>query len=221
MTDRKRNRLIRQHRILQMQVETNLEEYISKLSTLIVKYINQYPTDWEKGKKEILDILYDSFAETISITTSNINNIYSKSKKGINLANVLNSTYSADGKTLEERVERWWNEAEEKIKTNSSNSTAIIVFLINKLLNILKNENNIISNHTIKEYVAPYATILVIDGTPECGPCNDYVGEYSADENITLPPYHANCGCFAYYDITDDPDDFNDLDLETEENLLT
>lgn len=42
-------------------------------------------------------------------------------------------------------------------------------------------------------------------------------GEYAADENVDLPPFHPNCQCIWYFDETDDSDDIEDLELEVEE----
>ena len=54
-------------------------------------------------------------------------------------------------------------------------------------------------------------------GIIESGCDNCEGGEYPADEDVTLPPYHPYCNCQWYWDYTDSEDDINDLDLEIEE----
>jgi hypothetical protein len=56
---------------------------------------------------------------------------------------------------------------------------------------------------------------IVISGGGDCKEsiCDEYEGECPIDELI-YPPYHPNCNCYVIYEITDDPQEIEDLDLE-------
>lgn len=55
---------------------------------------------------------------------------------------------------------------------------------------------------------------MVIEGTCDCnGICDQYIGVYAIDENISFPPYHPNCTCIYYPDQSDDIDDLKDNDI--------
>jgi muramoyltetrapeptide carboxypeptidase len=73
------------------------------------------------------------------------------------------------------------------------------------------------SNFTIENFVKAKQKplegyMLIIESG--CDTCTG--GEYPADEDVTLPPFHPNCNCTFYYELTDNKDDINDLELDVE-----
>lgn len=211
MTEEKRQLLRRQHKELLEKLSEMEEPYEETIAKVIAAYIKDYPKNWANGVDELIDIFYEELTETISITIKEIKNIYTRIKD-FDIKDVFDLTYNADGQTLKARIQKHWDQTEEALNKLDKNKFDIRDQLLRQILKILDNETKIVQNKVIKNKVEPLADIIVIegDGTDEC---SDWFGEHPVGE-VELPPYHPGCTCSFYYDQTDDPDDFQDLDLE-------
>lgn len=190
---------------------------LEKIVSVVLKCIDGI-FDWQEGSQKILEIFIDSLTKAYSFTSQEIKKIYSKVKE-FDIEDVLSLTYRSDGKTLEERIKQYCQTGKFMVEEGRSKKE-ISLFLSTMLDRLLENETLIIRNGVILNKIAPVATILVIETSgADCeSGCADYEGEYPADENIPLPPYHPYCSCIYYYIITDDMDDIEDLELEIEES---
>lgn len=217
----------RQHRQLDANIETNLLQYMDEITKIIVKSVNEYPDNWTQNQKKLIDLYYESFGETIIITYSAIKQIYNNYIK-FDTQKILEESYNPRNfelfkrLPLEETILKWWTAGNKQLEDNIASTTEVQLYLTQHLLSLFKNENHIIKNQTIKFCVHAYADILVIEGGCTCGDgkCDEYIGEYPADEQIELPPYHTWCGCNSYYCTTDDIDEIDDLDLDIDEIVI-
>lgn len=201
---------------LRNKINQSKDHYLEKITKVInqaTKTVN--PEDWsiEDGiyYNEIYQLFYSSFEETYKITSIGLKSIY-KEVPNFTVENLLDLTYKTDGKTFEERLRTYWQEAYQRLKDNQENLETSI-WLIDKYNRILETETRIIESK-VKDNKKPIkASLIVIDSG--CDACQG--GEFAIDEDIELPPYHPNCQCNWWYEETDNPDDIIDIDLEVEE----
>ena len=84
---------------------------------------------------------------------------------------------------------------------------------------ILSNEGSILKNQIIFNKTRKLAEFMTIEGIGECGTegmCSEHFGTWSVDDMPDLPPYHPYCQCMFFPDITDEPDEIEELDLDDE-----
>ena len=130
----------------------------------------------------------------------------------IKIKDLSDLLYNEDGKTFEERVNEHWVEGRVMLLDNESKDR-VKRKLHNDYNKIAISEVRSIESH-LKEMKKPLtAEILVIESG--CGKCEG--GEYPADEDVPLPPFHPCCNCSHYYEETDLSDEIEDLDLDGEE----
>lgn len=195
------------------------DDYLTKLYLKLKSYINKYPDiDWKKFNQDILQLYYKCLENIYTDVSKSIKKLY---KKVIpyNIKDIMDLTYQKDGKTLEERILEYLNKAKEKLDANEQ-FDIVVLYLLNRYTLILMTETKMVEE-AVKKNKKPIVEsgtylIQVIEG---CGgdcnsDCLDYNGIYREDDDIPWPPYHPNCSGIAYYDITDDPDDIHDLDLD-------
>ena len=189
------------------QAYKNLDSDISVLITDTLENISKLIIDSPLANEDkIINLIY-SFLETVYSTIINsLSEIYSQ-LADFNIDDILDLTYQEDGKTIEDRVHEYLLNHIDLIST------------LYKFDLLLDTESKNIKRAIIDNRVRPVASILIIECDEEdCHfGCDQYAGEYPADEPIELPPYHPNCDCFYYFVETDDPDDIKDLDLEIDE----
>lgn len=189
------------------QAYKNLDSDISVLITDTLENISKLIIDSPLANEDkIINLIY-SFLETVYSTIINsLSEIYSQ-LADFNVDDILDLTYQEDGKTIEDRVHEYLLNHIDLIST------------LYKFYLLLDTESKNIKRAIIDNRVRPVASILIIECDEEdCHfGCDQYAGEYPADEPIELPPYHPNCDCFYYFVETDDPDDIKDLDLEIDE----
>ena len=188
------------------QAYKNLDSDISVLITDTLEDISELIIDDPlSNEKEIINLIY-SFLETVySTIISTFDEIYSE-LADFKIEDIKDLTYQEDGKTIEDRVHEYLIDHKNLIST------------LYKFDLLLDTESKNIKRAIADNRVRPVASILIIECDEEdCHfGCDQYAGEYPADEPIELPPYHPNCDCFYYFIETDDPDDIKDLDLEIE-----
>lgn len=211
-----------QYDILNKELFNNNTIYLEAIAKIVIKYFNDaFPedADWEDGCKEIIDEVYNCLGTSYKITLNQIRKIYKKinSKPDPKRTNDILKGYDKDGITLDVRIAEHWNEYKQALLLESVSKDSIKQKAINDFEKILNTETNLVKNKTIRyklETLAEFATVICGDG--DCkGECSSYAGDYSLDE-CPIPPFHPNCCCEVRYEITDDWDDIEDLDLEVD-----
>lgn len=201
---------------LREEIDLIREQDFEKIVSFILKALKEYQNNamsWDNLYFEIEDLFYKSFEDICKFMNIGLERIY-KQLREFSVEDISDLTYHLDGKTLEERLKEYWNESKKRLD-NKENPEDVKTYLINKYDRILNTETRIIESR-IKNYRKPLnASMLIIKHSSDCPDCLG--GEYPADESVDLPPFHPNCQCCYYYDVTDDEDDINDLDLEIEE----
>ena len=199
---------------LREEINSIREQDFEKIVSFILKALKEYQNNtmsWDGLYSEIEDLFYKSFEGVYKSMNIGLEDIY-KQLKEFSIEDISDLTYCLDGKTLNERIKEYWDEGKKRLN-NREDVNDIKSYLINKYDRILRTETSIIESK-IKTYRKPInASILVIESG--CEKCSG--GEYPADEDVALPPFHPNCECCHYYVVTDDKDDIHDLDLEIEE----
>ena len=172
---------------------------------MIYKYIKVYA--FERPKEEwswdtfspVMNIIYDSLARTYSITAKAAEKIYNITfTDKIDEDTLEKLTYSADGKSLVERLEEHFNNAIEKDNPKD--------YLYNRIVLIMDTETLYASNHVIHGKLKRKAKYVEVLGSPDChdedsGKCEYYVskGKMPIEELDELPPYHPDCECEVIY----------------------
>lgn len=177
----------------------------------VAKIVNQFLGIVDKSK-EVEEIFYQELEEVYKNTSMELYNIYPEAKE-YKVADLFTITYDEDGKTIEERIAEYWYDGQEEYSNaqNSLERQHIKIHTIGKYYTLMKNETAIVETCIKKEKVQPIAEYLVIEGSAcDCGgACDSYIGDWPADEDIPLPPYHPNCCCSWFYidAETEEPDD--------------
>ena len=211
-------------RQLRKHIDDLSDEQLARIYMVMKVYIDAYANQtisqdqWLEGLDEIVDIFYNSFEETYAETSKALSKIYKKVEK-FNVDKVDDLIYQKDGKTLNERLAMHWNEAEFKLKAGVSKKDALKTLLYRFTVVLNTESRNI--EETVKKHKKPVPEpgqyiIQVIEGCGgDCGVgCTGYNGIFAEDDDVPWPPYHPNCQGIAYYDITDDPDEIEDLGLD-------
>ena len=198
--------------VLNKKIDSELENIIKILFSWIAEGEKINTKD---HRTTLINLFYNSLEEIYSEINVELGKIYKKVAP-FNLKNITDLTFQVDGKTLDERISKYLDDLEEK-RISGDFQDDMKNFGTNMYFRLLNNENRYLFTHLMEMKIKPVASLLVIE-TGICDDlCGEWNGEYPAEENIPLPPYHTNCQCSAYYIETDDEDDVNDLELEVEE----
>lgn len=198
--------------VLNKKIDSELENIIKILFSWIAEGEKINTKD---HRTTLINLFYNSLEEIYSEINVELGKIYKKVAP-FNLKNITDLTFQADGKTLDERISKYLDDLEEK-RISGDFQDDMKNFGTNMYFRLLNNESRYLFTHLMEMKIKPVASLLVIE-TGICDDlCGEWNGEYPAEENIPLPPYHTNCQCSAYYIETDDEDDVNDLELEVEE----
>ena len=201
---------------LREEIDSIREQDFEKIVSFILKALKEYQSNkmsWDNLYPEIENLFYKSFEGVYKSMNLGLEAIY-KQLKEFSIEDISDLTYHLDGKTIEQRLKEYWNESKKRLD-NQENPEDVKTYLINKYDRILNTETRIIESR-IKNYRKPLnAAMLIVEHSSGCPDCPG--GEYAADENVDLPPFHPNCQCCYYYVVTDDEDDIHDLDLEVDD----
>lgn len=183
-------------------------KYLNSILTKIFAAINNNKPLDDKLYQNVLDIIYQCLEEVYLNTIKGLESIY-KDLKDFEINDISELTYKEDGKTLDERVKFYLNEASSL--NYQLTSKDLISF---KFYRLMRTEISYLETIVKKNKVSVSADVMVIEGTCNCnGICDQYIGVYAIDENIDFPPYHPNCTCICYPDQSDDIDDLKDNDI--------
>ena len=178
------------------------DDYLEKIYKYIKVYAFERPKNkwsWDTFAPGLMNIIYESLASTYSITAKAAEKIYNITfTDKIDEETLKKLTYSADGKSLEERLELHFNNAIQRDNPKD--------YLYNRIVLIMDTETLYASNHVIHGKLKRRAKYAEVLGSPEChdeesGKCEYYVskGKMLIEELDELPPYHPDCECEVIY----------------------
>lgn len=205
------------HKALRKKIQNIKEDYYPIIFYSVSKAVVFYKNNKTLNNdylQEIIELSWDFLTEIYKITSYELKQIY-REVPDFTIESLQDFLYNKDGKSLEERIEAWYNTIPQYFENESKNSqlNAIdgIYYHIELILNT---EAQNIETAVKKNKVPTRASLLII----EAG-CGDLCqgGEYAYDEDVDLPPFHPNCQCLWYFEETDDEDEAHDLDLEVDE----
>ena len=130
------------------------DKYFEKITKVIIQCVNNYSAlTWDKGLQEVFELFIDSLTETYTITMRELRNIYSK-LEDFNIDDISQLTYQEDGKTLYDRIKKYWDQAESDIK-GELDYDLVKAYLIDRYDMLLENETKIIQSQVEKNKIAP------------------------------------------------------------------
>ena len=187
---------------IQQKKEVKQEQIIKKA----IKAINNTTkTKWDKVSEELINDIYSSLEETLSITLTLVKNLYKISNKQLDIKTL---TYQKDGKNLEDRVKEYCESINIELELNETVDLSRLKNLLTyNLTKLLDTETMTIHNQAIYQMVKNKAIYVEIMGAAECNEeCDIYVSNprIPIGEIDALPPIHPFCHCVAVYYLKDE-----------------
>lgn len=201
-----RDQILTEYDKMRQSISESKDKYLEDMFKYIKTYfsLDKSVWDWDTFYKGLEDLIFNSLTETYSITAATIKSIYGiQFKEKIDRDTLEELTYSKDGKTLEDRFKKHWD--------NAINRDNPALYFYNRTVLVMDTETLYASNHVIHGKLKKYATYIEVVGSPECdnedgGMCEYYVskGKMPIEELDELPPYHPDCECEVIYYIDEE-----------------
>ena len=197
----KRN-ILSQYDEMRKEINESKDQYLETLFKNIRSYFEnpEDARDKEEFITDLEDIIYDSLTKTYAITAKAVEKIYNITfTEKIDDDTLRKLTYSADGRTLNDRLNIHYDNA---INRNDSPT----IYLRNRIALIMDTETLYSSNHVIHGKLKRKAKYVeVININEEC--CEEHPeceywlkqGKIPIEELAELPPYHPDCECEVIY----------------------
>lgn len=200
-----RENVLSQYDKMRNEIKDSKDQHLEKLFKCIRSYFRRPKEQWNKELflAELEDIIYESLTETYAITAKAVEKIYDIIfTEKIDDDTLRNLTYSADGKTLNDRLSEHYDDAIVRGDPTT--------YFYNRIVVIMDTETLYASNHVIHGKLKRRATHAeVINTNRECceehPECAHYLkqGKIPIEELELLPPYHPECECEVIYYIDD------------------
>lgn len=188
---------------MRQDINEQKDEYLAKIYTVIKKYFNEVPE--EKWSFEnfltitgIDNIVFESLEETFIITSKAVEKLYDIKANSSEKIGVEDLMYSADNKTLYDRLKEHFNNA---IKRDEPTQ-----YMFNRCVLILDTETSCVSNGVIHGRMNRHAKYVEILEGADCvgeseSPCEYWIvkKKMPIEELEELPPYHPDCDCEVIY----------------------
>ena len=201
-----RNQILTEYDKMRQNISKSKDGYLE----IMFKYIKAYFAidktfwNWEDFYEELENLIFASLEETYSITAVAVKQIYGiQFKDKIDRDTLEKLTYSKDGKTLEERMHKHFDEA---IKRDNP-----ALYFYNRTVLVMDTETLYASNHVIHGKLKKYATHVEVinaneDFCLEHEQCEYWAnkGKMPIEELDELPPYHPDCECEVIYYIDEE-----------------
>lgn len=193
--------ILSQYDKMRKEINDSKDQYLEALFKYIRSYFKHPKDTWNKELfiTGLEDTIYESLTETYAITAKAVEKIYDIIfTDKIDDDTLRNLTYSADGKTLNDRLSIHYDNAIERDDPTT--------YFYNRIVVIMDTETLYSSNHVIHGKLkrkATYAEVININDDcceqhPEC----EYwlkQGKIPIEELEELPPYHPDCECEVIY----------------------
>ncbi len=199
-------KVLSQYERMRKDIADSKDEYLEQIFKYIKAYFKQPKEIWDKEIfiTNLENIIYKSLTETYSITTKAVKEIYNiEFSDRIDNDTLKDLTYSADGKTLNERLGIHYDNAVDR-----GNPT---LYFYNRMVVIMDTETLYSSNHVIHGKLkrrATHAEVVNVDGDVcwEHEECEYWLekGKIPIEELKEIPPYHPVCECEVIYYLEDE-----------------
>lgn len=140
------------------KIQAGVESSLNRIVQQVIAYSNAL-----EESKTLLDktqqLFYDSLAQTYSITSNELKQIYSRTKD-FEVSDILSLTYNKDNKTLNERIAEHWHKA-----ASYTDKQAMRIYLIDKYDRLLRNETQIIKNTVMQNKVGKLSQLVIIENS--------------------------------------------------------
>ncbi len=137
------------------KIQAGVESSLNRIVQQVIAYSNAL-----EESKTLLDktqqLFYDSLAQTYSITSNELKQIYSRTKD-FEVSDILSFTYN---KTLNERIAEHWHKA-----ASYTDKQAMRIYLIDKYDRLLRNETQIIKNTVMQNKVGKLSQLVIIENS--------------------------------------------------------
>ena len=193
--------ILSQYDEMRKEINNSKDQHLEGLFKYIRSYFRLPKEKWNKELfiADLEDAIYESLTETYAITAKAVEKIYNIIfTDKIDDDTLKNLTYSADGKTLNDRLNSHYDNAIDRDDPTT--------YFYNRIVVIMDTETLYSSNHVIHGKLkrkATHAEVINIDDDcceqhPEC----EYwlkQGKIPIEELKELPPYHPDCECEVIY----------------------
>lgn len=193
--------ILSQYDEMRKEINDSKDQHLEDLFKYIRSYFRLPKEKWNKELfiTDLEDAIYESLTETYAITAKAVERIYNiVFTDKIDDDTLKDLTYSADGKTLNDRLNNHYDNA---IKRDDPTT-----YFYNRIVVIMDTETLYSSNHVIHGKLkrkATYAEVINInDDCCEQHPeCEHWLkqGKIPIEELKELPPYHPDCECEVIY----------------------
>ena len=176
-------------------IATAKDKHLRKLWIFIRDEMDNLPKD--RFLDEVEYRILQSLEETYAITSAAARKLYGIKSERLQDGEIEELMYSKDGKTLRERLETHYDNAE-----NRSNSTE---YFRNRVVLIVDTETLTVSNTVIHGKLNKEATYAEVIGVGDCSEaeedCEYWIakGKMPIEELSELPPFHPDCECEVIY----------------------
>ena len=178
-------------------IATAKDKHLRKLWIFIRDEMDNLPKD--RFLDEVEYRILQSLEETYAITSAAARKLYGIKSERLQDGEIEELMYSKDGKTLRERLETHYDNAE-----NRSNSTE---YFRNRVVLIVDTETLTVSNTVIHGKLNKEATYAEVIGVGDCseaaeeGDCEYWIAKdkMPIEELSELPPFHPDCECEVIY----------------------
>ena len=221
-----RQQILNGYAKLRKQIEQEKEKSFEK----IVRYVNRNfnSQSQEEFVNHIFDLILNSLEKTYSLTAAAAKEIYNIQDNNIEDIDINKLTYSQDGQSLIDRLNKHYIRTKEKQqqfkleligleKVDEGDldkhdvvvgENAILLYLDGCYYRVLNTESSYLSNQVLYQKIKKLAHHAEICGIGECtekdgSPCEEWIrmGKMPIEDLVELPPYHPNCECEVIYYI--------------------
>lgn len=196
-----RQTVLSQYDKMRKEINDSKDQYLETLFKYIRSYFKLPKDEWNKELfiAELEDTIYESLTKTYAITAKAVEKIYNITFiDKIDDDTLRSLTYSADGKTLNDRLNAHYDDA---IGRNDPTS-----YFYNRIVLIMDTETSYSSNHVIHGKLKRKATCVEVinaddEACEEHPECEHWLkqGKIFIEELKELPPYHPDCECKVIY----------------------
>lgn len=194
-----RENLLNGYTIMRENISEEAEKTIEKISKYINKNLKTYNrTQFVDG---MYDLMLELLIEVYSITSKTIRDLYDGLEiERLSDEEIMQLTYSADGKELRDRIEEHYDNVMKRIESERKD------YFLHRMMLIVNTESLTVSNGILHKKLAKHAVYAEVTNNDDdiCWQHEDCEywlskGKIPVDELTELPPFHPDCECMVVY----------------------
>lgn len=200
---------------------TIIDKKIEKIAEIILQwYKNPIEKNYQQFEDDLVNAILECNEQVYALTSEEIKKIY-KIPIPLPLSKIV--TFEKDGKTLRDRIRRWFCPkqiafTDEEIywimEQDNPDYLENKISAVGKITQIVENEANYQKQTVMYDKLHELCEFVTLPGGTCEGGCPE--GDFPIDEFVDYPPFHTGCGCLPIYHITDIWDEIEELGLEDE-----